>query len=257
MCAQLAQNKTRSVRNEHNFNLFDYDGHGEFLIRRFRPDGEDERQMRDLVFDNAFLGKPFDEIFPNKEWFSDVVLSPYIKHQPENIHVATHKASGRLIGYLTGSMGGRKFEQAQYSWVRRQVIFLAVSLSMPWSFFESSSRVFATHVIFKGESERPSHPESGVHWHFQVDKGFRGQGVGRRLLRRFTEDAVAAGFDRIWAEVMAYPEKPPEYFEARGWSIYDARPTLIFGDHVDFPVQVLSIHRSLGSFGPFTLTQTI
>jgi GNAT superfamily N-acetyltransferase len=252
MYAQPARNKKRSVRNEHHSGLLDYEDYGDIQIRRFRPEGEDERQMRDLVFDNAFLGKPFDEIFSNKEWFGDVVLTPYIKHQPENIHVATHKGSGRLIGYLTGSMGGQPFEQAQYNWVRRQVIFLAVSLSMPWSFFDHSSRVFAAHVIFKGESERPGHPETGVHWHFQVDKEFRGQGVGGRLLRRFTNDAVAADFDLIWAEVMAYPEKPPEYFESRGWSIYDARPTLIFGDHVDFPVQVLSISRSLGSFEPLT-----
>jgi GNAT superfamily N-acetyltransferase len=210
--------------------------------------------MRDLLFNNAFLGKPFDGIFPNKEWFGDVVLTPYIKHQPQNIHVAIHKASGRLIGYLTGSTGGPQFEQAQYHWVRKQVIFLAVGLSMPWSLFEYSSRAFAAHVIFKGESERPDHPEKGVHWHFQVDKDFRRQGIGKSLLRRFVDDAVAAHFDLIWAEVMAYPQKPREYFESRGWSICDARPTLIFGDHVDFPVQVLSIARSLGSFGPAAQT---
>jgi GNAT superfamily N-acetyltransferase len=241
------------VRNEHHPDLFDDEDHGEMLIRRFRPDGKDERQMRDLAFNNAFLGRPFDEIFPNKEWFSDVVLTPYIKRQPENIHVAIHKSSGRLTGYLTGSTGGRQFEQAQYGWVRKQVISLAVSLSMPWSFFEHSSRAFATHVIFKGESERPNHPETGVHWHFQVDKDFRGQGIGRRLLKRFIDDAINADFQLIWAEVMAYPRKPPEYFQDRGWTIYDAKPTRIFGDQVDFPVETLCITKSLSlmSDSPF------
>jgi len=103
-------------------------------------------------------------------------------------------------------------------------------------------------LIFKGESERPAHPESGVHWHFQVDKVFRGQGIGRKLLQRFTTDAIKSDFRLIWAEVMAYPKKPPEYFEARGWSIYDAKPTMIFGDQVDFPVKVMCITKPLTSF---------
>lgn len=221
---------------------------GDIIIRNFRRDQGDERQMGRLAFNNALLGQPFDEICPCKQWFSDVVLTPYIQHQSENIHVAIHKPSGRLIGYLTGSMGGQKFDKVQYDMVRKKVISLAVSVSMPWSYFDHSSRLFATHVIFKGESERPSHPQSGVHWHYQIDKDFRGQGTGTKLLQRFINDAIDADFDLIWAEVMAYTEKPPEYFENRGWSIYDARPTTIFGDHVDGPVQVLCITKPLSSY---------
>ncbi len=220
----------------------------EVVLRRFRPDGDDEQQMRKLVFNNAFLGQPFDEICQCEQWFSDVVLSPYIRYEPENINVAVHQPTGNLVGYLTGSMGGQQFEQLQYNWVRKQVISLALSLTLPWTLFDQRHLLFATHVIFKGERERPSHPKSGAHWHFQVDKKFRGQGIGTALLRRFIKDAIAADFELIWAEVMAYPEKPPEYFEKRGWSIYDAKRTLIFGDRVDFPVQILTITKPLSSF---------
>jgi GNAT superfamily N-acetyltransferase len=219
----------------------------EIVFRDFQPNGDDEQQMRELVFNNAFLGKPFDAICPDKEWFGDVVLTPYVKYQPENIQVAVHRTSGRLIGYLTGSLGGQHFETLQYNWVRRQVISLAVSLTMPWTFFDQSIRQFAAHVIFKGEGERPSHPSSGVHWHFQVEKDFRHQGVGTKLLQRFLDDSIKADCKTIWAEVMAYNEKPKEYFEDRGWTIYDAKSTMIFGDHVDFPVEVLCITRQISS----------
>jgi GNAT superfamily N-acetyltransferase len=244
MYLNLAKNEAISVTNGEKWELSDSE---EILFRNFKPDGDDERQMRELVFNNAFLGRPFGEICPCEEWFCDVVLGPYIKHQPENIHVAVHKPSGRLIGYLTGSMGGEQFEKIQYSWVRKKVISLAVSLTMPWSIFDQASRAFAAHVIFKGEGERPSHPQSGVHWHFQVDKDFRGQGVGTKLFQRFANNAIQADFGFVWAEVMAYEQKPREYFEERGWSVYDAKPTMIFCDHVDFPVEVLCIARPLSS----------
>jgi len=243
MASQIFGYETHRIGKGHRSELSD-----EILLRRFSPDGEDASQMADLVFNNAFLGQPFDVICSCKQWFSDVVLTPYIKHQPENIHVAIHQASGRLVGYLTGSTGGVQFEQLQYQMVRRQVVSLAASLTMPWTFFDQSSRSFATHVIFKGENERPVHPQSGVHWHFQVDKDFRGRGIGTALLQRFVDDAIAAGFELMWAEVSSYPEKPPDYFEDQGWSIFDAKPTEIFSSHVDFPVETLCITKPIAAF---------
>jgi ribosomal protein S18 acetylase RimI-like enzyme len=248
MRSNLVGCETRPVRNEATEST-DY---GDIIIRNYRQDQGDDKQMAELAFNNALLGRPFDVVCPCKQWFSDVVLAPYIQHQPENIYVAIHKPDRRLIGYLTGSMGGLNFEKLQCEMVRKKVMSLAVSVSMPWNYFDYSSRMFATHVIFKGESERPSHPQSGVHWHYQVDKDFRGQGIGTKLLQRFTDGAIAAGFDLIWAEVMAYAEKPRAFFEDRGWSIYDSKPTTIFGDHVDGPVQVLCITKRLSSFERLT-----
>jgi len=245
MSSQVFGYETHRADKGHKSELSDSE---EILFRRFSPDGEDESRMGELLFNNAFLGQPFDVVCPCKQWFSDVVLAPYIKYQRENIHIAVHKASGCLIGYLTGSTGGTQFEKLQYRMVRREVVSLAASLTMPWAFFDQSSRLFATHVIFKGESERPVHPQSGVHWHFQVDKDFQGRGIGTKLLRRFVDDAIAAGFELIWAEVSAYPERPPDYFKDRGWSIYDAKPTEIFSGHVDFPVETLCITKPTSAF---------
>jgi len=244
MASQVFGYQTYLTDKGHRSELSDPE---EILFRRFSPDGEDESRMGELLFDNAFLGQPFDVICPCKQWFSDVVLAPYIKYQPENIHVAVHKASGCLVGYLTGSTGGAQFEQLQYQMVRRQVVSLAASLTMPWTFFDQSSRSFATHVIFKGESERPVHPQSGVHWHFQVHKDFRGRGIGTELLQCFVDDAIADGFELMWAEVSSYPERPPDYFEDRGWSIYDAKPTELFSGHVDFPVETLCITKPIAA----------
>jgi len=248
MNTRLTEKEALSKPNRNQSTLSDFEENGEILLRKFRPDEKYEQRMRELVFSNAFLGKSFDVICSFEQWFGDVVLTPYIKYQVENIHVAIHKPSGRLIGYLTGSLGGLEFEKMQYEMVKQLVISLAVSLSMPWNLFDYSSRLFASHVIIKGERERPNHPPSGAHWHFQVDKDFRGQGVGTALLRRFVREAIDADFEFIWAEVTSYPEKPPEYFVDRGWSIYDARPTEIFRDKVDFPVQNLCITKPLSSF---------
>jgi len=76
MSSKLFTYETHAARDEHHWDESDCEEHGEILFRKFRSDGDDEQQMRELVFDNAFLGQPFDEICPCKEWFSDVVLNP-------------------------------------------------------------------------------------------------------------------------------------------------------------------------------------
>lgn len=217
----------------------------EVVYREYRQDEDDYRQMSELVFDNALLGQPFDKICSCKQWFADVILAPYIRYQPENTHVAIHKESGRLLGYLTGSMGGQAFENLQHKMVRNKVMTLAASLAMPWSLFDHATRQFAAHIIINGESERPAHPQSGVHWHFQVARDFRNSGIGTQLFQGFKKDAIKAKFGLIWAEVMAYKQKPKAYFQDRGWKIHDTKPTKIFRDQVDFPVHVLCITKPL------------
>ena len=245
MSSKAVEHAENSFRNQRDSTLSDPE---EILFRRFSTDDDDERQMGELAFNNAFLGKPFDVICRCKRWFANVVVGPYVKYQPDNVHVAVHQPSGRLAGYLTGSTGGEQFEEQQYNLVRGQVVSLAASLTMPWTLFDQTSLLFAAHVIFKGESERPVHPQAGVHWHFQVAEDFRGRGIGTRLLQRFIADAVATDYRVIWAEVSAYPEKPAQYFERRGWSIFDAKPTGLFGNHVDFPVETLCITKPLSAF---------
>ena len=67
-------------------------------------------------------------------------------------------------------------------------------------------------------------------------------------LRHFAREALAADFRLIWAEVTAYPQKPPAYFLDRGWAIYDARATELFASKVNFPVQTLCVTKALSAF---------
>ena len=216
MYSTLTETRNLSVAHGQESELLDSE---EILLREFRPNTDDERQMRDLVFDNAFLGQPFDVICPCKRWFGDVVLTPYIRYQSKHIHVAVHQNSGRLVGYLTGATAGQQFETLQYNWVRKQVMSLAISLTMPWTFFDQSSRLFTTHVIFKGERERPSHPQSGVHWHYQVANDFRGQGVGRVLVERAEGWAKARGLKSVYVRSNIVRKDAHAFYQKLGYKI--------------------------------------
>ena len=68
----------------------------------------------------------------------------------------------------------------------------------------------------------------------------------KRLVVERKNYATRAEFENAIVKELK-KEKLPEYFEDRGWSIYDAKPTTIFRDHVDGPVQVMCIVKPLSS----------
>lgn len=217
----------------------------DILIRKYQHGIDNVKEMGAIAFNNALLGEPFDRICDCRDWFGDAVLSPYIKHQPENAYVAIHQPTDRIIGYLTGSLGGEEFGKLQYKMVRDRVAFLGMKAAMPWNVFDHSTRAFTFYLAVQGEKERADNPGTGAHWHFQVDKDFRGCGIGTKMYELFVEEARSAGFETIWAEVMAYKEKPREYFEELGWDVYNSKPTTIFKSCIDDPVDIMCITRSL------------
>lgn len=206
-------------------------------------------EMGRLLLDNAFLGEPFDPVCPRgicQEWFEKCVLGPYKKMESDNIIIAL--VDGEFAGYLTGGFGGKEFFDVQDAIVKQaSTPFVAgAAFSMSWKY-----KLLAFYLVsqlgaqMRGKCEKPNHPDDGVHWHYQVDKKFRGRGVGSAMFAEFRRRALTAGHEKVWAEVNIYEERPESFFTDSDWTIFDRRPFTIFGSVVDFPVEILCIERSL------------
>ena len=53
----------------------------------------------------------------------------------------------------------------------------------------------------------------GGHLHVNIQQGFRGHEVGRRLVEKFCEQAHAAGLKGVYASVNAYNTSACQFFE--------------------------------------------
>lgn len=76
----------------------------ELVIRKYKP--EDRGAIRKICCDTAFMGKPAEEFFDDRELLADVVSSYYTDFEPESTFIA--EAEGRVVGYLTGCKDTKK-----------------------------------------------------------------------------------------------------------------------------------------------------
>nr|VFJ58317.1 MAG: Acetyltransferase (GNAT) family protein [Candidatus Kentron sp. FM]VFJ73574.1 MAG: Acetyltransferase (GNAT) family protein [Candidatus Kentron sp. FM] len=215
-------------------------------------------QIRRICCQAAFLGAPIDPIFNDLEWFTDVVVVPYLMFEPKYTWVA--EVDGALVGYLTGSI------KRSFKLLRGQFIVTKVS-GLYWRYLfgkyrdHPRSRDFARFVLTEARHNVPKHPNNTPHFHFNVDRDYRGMGIGTSLIARFEEAIKVKGIDSYYAEVMSLQttERPSSVtlspsqlihseddFIRMGYKIFDRRSTPIFRQELG-DLNILCIVRSLGS----------
>lgn len=211
-------------------------------IRQYHPDGLDRQQINDICCDCALLGAPIDSVFQDREWFSEFMISPYLVLEPEHTWVA--EAAGKVVGYLTGAIG------PHFGLYRAQLALLSVNRLL-WNYMlgryenHTRSQQFARFVLTEALPQVPPHPSTSGHFHFNVAKDYRGQGIGSRLRAQFERALRASGIKRYYAEVMCRGQEQGAYFRRLGYSIHgEPIPTTVFSTEVP-DLRVMCIVKDL------------
>lgn len=232
---------------------------GNYGYRLYAHD-RDEKDVCNLCWKNALPGgRPFP-LIPEAGAlsFGRVVTGPYARYAPAYFYVAEELTSGALVGYLTGTEGGAvETAEGEIPWVawRNQIAqqiaadeFGTISpmVCIPaYGFVEGVKFLhtvslgpravqFLLHLKFKGEREMPALP-SGPEFHFQVEKGHRGQGIGRGFVEHFLSRFSGEEPKNIAAQVtVCEGQKSLAYYMRmtiggeKLWQIYDRRETSIY-----------------------------
>ena len=213
------------------------------VVRRYNPEGNDRIQINSICCDSAFLGNPIDPIFMDRSWFARNMILPYLILEPDYTWVVD--TGGGVVGYLTASV------TPVFGYLRAYMVATNVLLELIPNYVlgkydhHPRSKRFAEFVITNGLSQIPRHPQNAAHFHFNIHKDYRGQGLGKRLLGVFEESLSSRGIERYYAEVMSSPTWRPEpYFTRLGYKIYDKVKTTVFEPEVE-DLYVLCVIRDL------------
>jgi GNAT superfamily N-acetyltransferase len=212
-------------------------------IRPYDSTSTDGERVADICCDAGFLGDPIDEIFRDREFFARFMVSPYLLIEPHHTWVA--EAGGSVVGYLNGSMN------PLFGYLRMQMEVMNVWLGLLPAYLgghyndHPRSKRFAEFILMEALTQIPRHPPHASHFHYNVLPGFRGQGVGGRLIETFEAAARDKGFKQVYCEVMSSPTwRPESYFTALGYRIYHKVRTTVFDSEVD-DLHVLCVEKDL------------
>ncbi|MBI4980886.1 GNAT family N-acetyltransferase [Candidatus Woesearchaeota archaeon] len=214
----------------------------DYKIRKY--ESRDRDAVRSICADTGFLGNPINPIFSDRELFADMIIDYYLRKEPEHTSVA--EMGGQVIGYVTGSM--YQFTHLGLALDGVGPIVQAVSRQLTGKYREHpQNKGFIKWLFLCAPLEMVNHPERSAHYHFNLQEGYRGIGLGTEMLSQFEEEVKRTGLSRVYGEVFAHPQKPLDYFRDAGWEIYDKKPTTLFRDLVEEEVFLACITRKIKS----------
>jgi len=211
---------------------------------RIRPYRESDRaSIRRLCCDTGYLGKPVDCLFQDRELFADLFTNAYLDYQPQWALVA--ECDGQLAGYLLGAVSKRfDFLLMRSGLVTTSKMLLRLAAGRYSG--HRRSRLFIWWLLTVGYREQPKHPANAAHLHCDLERGFRGRGILKKLWDVYEERLRLAGVTRCYGAFFSHPRRRPESVYARyGFSVFDRRRTTIFEPEIAEPVEVVCVARGL------------
>jgi hypothetical protein len=210
-------------------------------IRTYRK--TDRPAIRNLCCETGFLGNPVDGLFRDRELFADLFTNAYLQYEPDWALVA--EVDGRVIGYLLGAVS-RHFDltlmRSGFLTASKMIFRLA---SGRYSGHPRSLH-FVRWLFTSGFWEQPKHPADAAHLHWDLERGFRGRGVCKRLWEVYERKLQRAGIKRCYGAFFSYPKRRPESVYARyGFRVYDRKRTSIFDREISGPVDVVCVHKEI------------
>jgi GNAT superfamily N-acetyltransferase len=191
----------------------------EILIRPYRS--EDRPGVRQIAWETGFMGEPSDIFFDDREILCDILTLYFTDYEPQSSFVA--ESAGRVIGYLTGSRDVRMLANIHETKILPRIILTSLMRGKMWK-KKSRSMVGRCMVsFFKGEFKTPDFSSRyPATLHINVDKDFRRDGVGERLMAAYLQYLSREKVPGVHLATMS--EKGLAFFKKQGFEVlYESR----------------------------------
>jgi ribosomal protein S18 acetylase RimI-like enzyme len=196
-------------------------------IRTYQP--QDRASLRKLCCDVADRGGPIENIFPDREVAEDLLTKYYTDYEPQSTFVAV--CDGRLVGYINGGLDNRRYGLVMF-WLlipallvkafKRGVFFRPEVRQLLQGMLRNWRRIFTWR-------KRSFHSHQG-HLHIGVAEGFRGQQLGRNLVKTLVAHAAGLGITELAASVHDGNRAAGIFFESQGFVVRESYPMIMVHD---------------------------
>ncbi len=193
------------------------------IIRPYRA--EDRGALLEIAADTAFFGEPVEAFLPDRRVLLDVFASYYTDHEPGHAWVAD--VDGRMAGYLTGCVDSGRAERVQFR----------LGMAAAGRFILGQYRLgrlglhYAWHTALAalwGEYPHPDLSSYPAHLHINVAEGYRGCGLGHRLLQACFDQMVSLGVAGIHLRTTTMNPSAVHLYDAAGFQLLARRSTSLW-----------------------------
>jgi len=201
----------------------------EAVIRLYQP--ADRGDLLRIGADTAFFGAPVEKYMEDRRIFCDAFYSYYTDVEPGYCWIA--EAEGKAAGFLAGCPDSK----ARVGLYARFILpkFLGSLIQGDYR-FGPLTRDYLRRLIKAGLRSEAPHVDFSVypaHLHINVAEGFRGAGLGRRLMDAYLDQLRALYVTGVYLMTTSLNEAACRLYESVGFRLFDARPTRMWEGIVD------------------------
>jgi len=186
----------------------------EVIIRHFQL--TDRPYVRELAWDTALAGEPASAFFDGKEFFTDCLTLYFTDYEPGSCFIA--ESDNKVVGYLLGAKD--TVAMCKVAELKIAPRLLAKSL-VDGIFFKKKNIIFVFRLFasfLKGEFRMPDFSRDyPATLHINLEKNFRGLGIGSRLISSYLEYLAKERIPGIYLPTMS--DKASGFFEKQGFNL--------------------------------------
>ena len=205
-----------------------------------RPYAQEDREaVYRIAADTAFFGEPVEQYLDDRRLFCDAFYGYYTDVEPEHGWVAT--ANGAVAGFLMGCWDtkgrGNKFVRNILPDVARNVFAGKYRIGRrTWLYAWGLLKQTASGLIRKDPHplDLTSYP---AHLHINIDSGYRGRGLGRRLMEAYIEQLRNNGIPGVHLATTDLNAAACKLYESMGFKLLTAYPSDILNYVLEYPVE--------------------
>ncbi len=212
-------------------------------VRRYRP--ADREAVHRIAGDTAFFGQPIETYLDDRQHFLDLFVAYYTDYAPGYVWVA--EAEGQVVGYLTGCPD--TLRQRRTLWRRLLPRVLLRLLCGRYRMARKTWRYIGRLVLAARRGEFPSADPTvyPAHLHINVSAGWRGRGLGERLMTAYLAQLRTEGVAGVHLETTTLNTAAVRLYRSQGFELLEARRTRLWEGLIAEPVKNLLFGRRLTS----------
>jgi len=195
----------------------------DIIVRSYQS--QDREAVRKIACDTADMGEPVENFFGDREVVADLLTRYYTDYESESLWVAEYE--GKVIGYLTGCLDSRRYFRVMAWRLVPQIVIKSILRGV--FLRQDTLRLFRATIKtgwLGGFRRRIPLDKYPAHLHMNVQKGFRSQDVGKRLVERFIEQVEVRGLCGVHLAVREDNVRARKFFEHLGFIELSRYPTV-------------------------------
>lgn len=207
----------------------------EVIIRPYKK--EERNYIRDIAWGTAFMGESADIFFADKEIFADFLTLYFTDYEPESCFVA--EVNNSVVGYL---IGAKNINLSKRVFLFKIAPRLFTKVLLNGLLFKKKNLIFFFYYLlsfFKGEFKKPDFSKLyPATLHINLSKGFRGLGIGSRLIAAYLDYLSKEKIPGVLLATMS--EKASSFFVKQGFELLNRSRRSYFKYilHKDIPIYI-------------------